>query len=120
MAAPSFRYVGKLYESEINKVVESLKVADLSTLTDALEITVIDGGTDCKDLISWWSKVMGAEARKHFMYHLNRLGLAEAAQAINIGRHCDKGIVEREQSGKLAQHNYKAHACAYFEMCIQH
>ena len=88
MAAPSHT-VGKVFKREIHSL--GLQPADLERVTRALEITAIDPGTDNSEpKISWWSGIMRAEARKHLMYHLNRLGLAEAAQVINQGKCCDK------------------------------
>ena len=95
MATPSFKE-GKLYESEIDGVVESLQTADWEKLTEALEITATNSDTDCKDLMSWWSQVTGSDTRKHLMYHLNRLGMTEAAQAIKKGIYCDKRAMEKE------------------------
>ena len=82
MAAPSFK-LGKLFKREVNVLVESLQPSDQEKLTQALEITAIDSGRDCKRLINEWAETTGADARKHLMYHLNRLGMAEAAHAIN-------------------------------------
>ena len=95
MATPSCKE-GKLYESEINGVIESLQTADHNKLIQALEITATNSDTECKDLISWWSEATGTEARKHLMYHLNRLGMTKAAQAINKGIYCDKRAMEKE------------------------
>ena len=94
MATPCFKE-GKLHESEINGLVESLQTADLEKLTQALETTAVKP-YDYKEVIGWWSKVLGADARKHLMYHLNRLGMAKTAQAINKGIYCDKRAMERE------------------------
>ena len=66
----------------MNSLVKSFQPPDLVKITHALEITAIDPGKDCELLVSWWSNTIGAEARNHLIYHLNRLGLAKAAQAI--------------------------------------
>ena len=85
MAAPTHT-VGKVFKREIHNL--GLQPEDLVKVTRALEITPIDPDTDSKLLIRWWSEAMGADARKHLLYHLKRLGMTKAAQAIDRGIYC--------------------------------
>ena len=93
MAAPSHA-VGRVFRREIHSL--GLQPEDLVKVTRALEIPAIDPDTDSKLFISWWSEKMGADARKHLMYHLKRLGMAKAAQAISRGLYCEEGIMVRD------------------------
>ena len=91
---------GKIYDSEINKLAELLKPVDQMRLTQALEVTPIGAGTSFPLLMSGWADATGGDARVHLVYHLNRLGLREAADGINKGGY--KMIVgtELKQRGK--------------------
>ena len=76
---------GKLLDSEIDGLAESLQQAGQEKLIQALEVTSIGSGTDFPLLISGWADATGSDARIHLVYHLNRLGLTETAYRINTG-----------------------------------
>ena len=95
MAAPSVKN-RKLFEAEIDGLMQFLKPEDCVKLCEALEITDSKYGIDLKILISCWSEKAGPDARAHLMFHLRRLGLGEAAFRINKGILEDKKDAERE------------------------
>ena len=84
--APSSKE-GKLLDSEIDGLTESLQQADQKRLTQALEITSIGSGTHFALLMSGWADATGPDSRSHLVYHLNRLDLIEAAYIINTGEY---------------------------------
>ena len=95
MAAPSVKN-RKLFEAEIDGLLQFLKPEDCVKLCEALEITDSKHGIDFKILISCWSEKVGPDARVHLMFHLRRLGLGEAAFRMNKGILVDKKDAERE------------------------
>ena len=91
---------GKIFDSEINKLAELLKPVDQMRLTQALEVTPIGAGTHFPLLMSGWVDATGGDARVHMVYHLNRLGLREAADGINKGGYKMIAGSEMKQRGK--------------------
>ena len=95
MAAPSVKN-RKLFEAEIDGLLQFLKPEDCVKLCEALEITDSKYGIDLKILISCWSEKAGPDARAHLMFHLRRLGLGDVASRINKGILVDKKRSESE------------------------
>ena len=91
---------GKIFDSEINKLAELLEPVDQMRLTQALEVAAIGAGTSFPLLMSGWVDATGGDARVHLVYHLNRLGLREAADGINRGRYKMIAGKEKKQHGK--------------------
>ena len=92
---------GRIFDSEISKLAELLKPVDQMRLTQALEVTLIDAGTSFPLIMSGWADATGGDARVHLVYHLNRLGLREAADGINKGGYkMIAGSELKQQRGK--------------------
>ena len=81
---------GKNFISVIKMLAVSLKPEDQKRLTEALEVPLYVQNTNFIFKMSGWADAAGADAHKHLVYHLNRLGLREVADGIDMGR--DKKI----------------------------
>ena len=99
MPAPFYKQ-GKLYKSEIDRLLQLLKPEDRVKLAQALEIADTNPGTYMyfKHLIHQWSERICKDGRRHLLYHLKRLGIQDdAAFGINNGIFLDKKDAEREE-----------------------